>query len=89
MVTIGRNAAIAYIWGHAFAGFLAWILWLRIHLYRLIGFRNRLLVLINWVWDYLFYERAVRLIVPLPVSRTILKVLREVENNNEHSRRSR
>jgi NADH dehydrogenase len=71
MVTIGRNAAIAYIWGHAFAGFPAWILWLSIHLYSLIGFRNRLLVLINWAWDYLFYERAVRLVVSLPVSRTM------------------
>lgn len=71
MVTIGRNAAIAYIEGHAFAGFPAWILWLSIHLYSLIGFRNRLLVLINWAWDYLFYERAVRLIVSLPVSRTM------------------
>jgi NADH dehydrogenase len=54
MVTIGRNAAIAYVWGRAFAGFPAWILWLSIHLYGLIGFRNRLLVLINWAWDYLF-----------------------------------
>jgi NADH dehydrogenase len=71
MVTIGRNAAIAYIGGHAFAGFPAWILWLSIHLYSLISFRNRLLVLVNWSWDYLFYERAVRLIVSLPVSRTL------------------
>jgi NADH dehydrogenase len=70
MATIGRNAAIAHIWGHAFTGFPAWILWLSIHLYGLIGFRNRLLVLINWAWDYLFYERAVRLIVSLPVSQT-------------------
>jgi NADH dehydrogenase len=69
MVTIGRNAAIAYIGGHAFAGFPAWILWLSIHLYGLIGFRNRLLVLINWAWDYLFFERAVSLIVSLPVSQ--------------------
>ncbi len=75
MVTIGRNAAIAYISGHAFAGFPAWILWLSIHLYGLIGFRNRLLVLINWAWDYLFFERAASLIVSLPVSRTISKVL--------------
>jgi NADH dehydrogenase len=37
-----------------------------VHLFKLIGFRNRLLVLINWTWDYFFYERAVRLIVPSP-----------------------
>jgi len=66
MATIGRNAAIAYMWGHAFTGFPAWILWLGIHLYSLIGFRNRLLVLIDWAGDYLFYERAMRLIVSLP-----------------------
>ncbi|HEX7621060.1 MAG TPA: NAD(P)/FAD-dependent oxidoreductase [Anaerolineales bacterium] len=70
MVTIGRNAAIAYIGGHAITGFPAWILWLTIHLYSLIGFRNRLLVLINWAWDYLFFERAVHLIVSLPGSQT-------------------
>ena len=69
MVTIGRNSAIAYVGGHTFAGFPAWILWLSIHLYGLIGFRNRLLVLINWAWDYLFFERAVSLIVSTPVSR--------------------
>lgn len=76
MVTIGRNAAIAYIQGHAFSGFPAWILWLSIHIYSLIGFRNRLFVLINWAWDYLFYERAVRLIVSLPVPRTNPKMIR-------------
>ena len=70
MATIGRNAAIAHVWGHAFTGFPAWILWLGIHLYGLIGFRNRLLVLIDWAWDYLFYERAVRLIVSSPDSRS-------------------
>ncbi|MCC6544849.1 MAG: NAD(P)/FAD-dependent oxidoreductase [Nitrospirae bacterium] len=69
MVTIGRNAAIACIKGHAFAGFPAWVLWLSIHLYSLIGFRNRLLVLIEWAWDYFFYERPLSLIVSLPISR--------------------
>ena len=71
MVTIGRNAAIAHVWGRTFAGFPAWLLWLSIHLYGLIGFRNRLLVLIKWAWDYLFFERTVSLIVSLPVDRTI------------------
>ncbi len=73
MATIGRNSAIAYIGGKAVTGFPAWILWLSIHLFSLIGFRNRLLVLINWAWDYLFYERAVRLIVSLPFSRTTIE----------------
>jgi len=64
MATIGRNAAVAYIGGWAFTGFLAWLAWLGVHLVKLIGFRNRLIVLINWAWDYLFFERMVRLILP-------------------------
>jgi NADH dehydrogenase len=65
MVTIGRNAAVAHPFRRAFTGFPAWVLWLSFHLFKLIGFRNRLLVLINWAWDYFLYERAVRLILPL------------------------
>ena len=65
MAVIGRNAAVAHLFGRwAFTGFLAWVMWLALHLIRLIGFRNRLVVLINWAWDYLFYDRVVRLIIP-------------------------
>jgi NADH dehydrogenase len=64
MVVIGRNAGAVHLRGRAFTGFIAWVLWLGVHLIKLIGFRNRMLVLINWAWDYLFYERAVRLILP-------------------------
>ncbi|RPI07105.1 MAG: NAD(P)/FAD-dependent oxidoreductase [Ignavibacteriae bacterium] len=69
MATIGRHAAVATIGGRMFTGFPAWIVWLSVHLYKLIGFRNRLVVLINWAWDYFFYERAVRLILPTMQSR--------------------
>jgi len=62
LATIGRNAAVAYVFGMKFRGFLAWVVWLVVHLIGLIGFRNRLIVLINWTWDYFFYDRAVRLI---------------------------
>jgi NADH dehydrogenase len=62
LATIGRNAAVAYIHGVAFTGFLAWVVWLTVHLVQLIGFRNKLFVLLNWAWDYFFYERASRLI---------------------------
>jgi NADH dehydrogenase len=64
MVTIGRNSAVVQTGGWAFTGFFAWLLWLGVHFVKLIGFRNRLLVLVNWAWDYLFFERAVRLILP-------------------------
>jgi NADH dehydrogenase len=62
LATIGRNAAVAYIHGISFRGFPAWVVWLVVHLIQLIGFRNKLVVLINWAWDYLFYERGARLI---------------------------
>ena len=61
---IGRNAAVARLWGLSFRGFIAWVMWVGLHIYRLIGFRNRLVVLVNWAWDYLFGEHGVRLIVP-------------------------
>ncbi len=64
MITIGRNAAGAAIGSRTYTGFFAWILWLVIHLFNLIGFRNRVMVLINWAWDYLLYERAVRFVFP-------------------------
>jgi NADH:ubiquinone reductase (H+-translocating) len=64
MATIGRTAAVADIFGRAFTGFFAWLIWLAVHLAQLIGFRNRLVVLINWAWSYLFFERMVRLILP-------------------------
>jgi NADH dehydrogenase len=62
LATIGRNAAVAYIHGISFRGFPAWVVWLVVHLIQLIGFRNKLVVLINWAWDYFAYERAARLI---------------------------
>ncbi len=62
MVTIGRSAAVARIYGVRLSGFVAWVIWLTVHLIWLIGFRNRALVLVNWAWNYFTYERAVRLI---------------------------
>ncbi len=64
MVTIGRNAAVARIGGRSYRGFFAWVVWLVIHIMNLIGFRNRLFVMTNWAWDYFFFERTVRLIMP-------------------------
>jgi NADH dehydrogenase len=64
LATIGRNSAVAYVRGLKFTGFPAWIVWLFVHIVQLIGFRNRIVVLVNWAWDYFLYERAVRLITP-------------------------
>ncbi len=62
LATIGRNAAVARIGGLSLSGFLAWLIWVGLHIYRLIGFRNRLVVMLNWAWDYFFYDSQVRLI---------------------------
>ena len=62
LATIGRNAAVARLWGISFSGLPAWLIWVGLHVYRLIGFRNRLVVILNWAWDYFFYDSQVRLI---------------------------
>ena len=70
MATIGRNSAVAELpLGLRFRGFLAWLMWLGLHLVYLIGFRNRTTVLLNWAWNYFTYDRGARLIVdPAPPS---------------------
>ncbi len=64
MATIGRNAAVGQMHKFTFSGLFAWVVWLVIHNMYLVGFRNRLFVLINWARDYFFYDRSVRLILP-------------------------
>ena len=67
IATIGRAAAVADVRGWHLHGLVAWIAWLVVHLYYLIGFRNRLLVLLGWAWAYLTFERGARLITgPTP-----------------------
>ena len=66
MVAIGRNHAVARVFGRSFDGFPAWILWSLVHIAKLVGVRNRLFVLASWAWSYLFFERIARLIVPRP-----------------------
>jgi NADH dehydrogenase len=64
MATIGRTRAVAYIYNKIkLKGFPAWIAWLFLHLVTLLGFRNRVTVLFNWFWNYLTYDRSVRLIL--------------------------
>ncbi len=64
MATIGRNRAVAWIFYKVqLTGFIAWVAWLGLHLITLMGFRNRLNVFVNWVWNYLTYDRSVRIIL--------------------------
>ena len=62
LATIGRAAAVAEFGRIHISGFIAWLAWLFIHIFFLIGFRNRLLVFIQWAWSYVTYERGARLI---------------------------
>ncbi len=64
LAVIGRNAAVADLRAGSFTGFAAWVLWLVVHIFTLIGFRNRALVLVNWAWNYLTFRRTVRAILP-------------------------
>jgi NADH dehydrogenase len=66
MATIGRNAAIADIRGLRLSGFIAWLAWAGVHIINLIGFRNRVLVAMQWLWGYLTFQRGARLITGAP-----------------------
>lgn len=62
LATIGRAAAVAQIRKLHISGYLAWLSWLFVHIFFLIGFRNRIIVMIQWAWSYVTYERGARLI---------------------------
>jgi NADH dehydrogenase len=63
MATIGRSAAVAQIGKIKLTGFTAWLAWLGVHLIFLIGFRNRLAVLLQWTYSYFAYKRGARIVV--------------------------
>jgi NADH dehydrogenase len=66
MATIGRSAAVAWFWKIKISGWIAWLAWLFVHLIFLIGFRNKLAVLLQWTYSYFAYKRSARIITGLP-----------------------
>jgi NADH dehydrogenase len=62
LAVIGRGRAVADIWKLHFGGLLAWFVWTFVHIFFLIGFRNRILVMIQWAWSYITYGRGARII---------------------------
>ena len=66
MATIGRSQAVAQIGPLKLHGLVAWLAWVAVHIYQLVGFRNRLLVMMDWAWNYFVYDRPVRMIDPQP-----------------------
>lgn len=63
MATIGRNRAVVDLPRFKTQGFFAWLIWLFVHLFSLLGIKNRLFVFINWVWNYFTYDQSLRLII--------------------------
>ncbi len=64
MATIGRRRAVVWLYNRIpMKGYLAWVAWLALHLMTLLGFRNRVSVFVNWVWNYFTYDRSVRIIL--------------------------
>lgn len=63
MATVGRNRAVVEVKKLTFGGFIGWLAWMLLHLMLLVGFRNRVVVFINWLWNYLSYDRNIRLII--------------------------
>ncbi|MEL6989457.1 MAG: NAD(P)/FAD-dependent oxidoreductase, partial [Bacteroidota bacterium] len=63
MATIGRNKAVCDLPGFKFSGWFAWVLWLAVHLFALIGTKNKVFVFLNWMWNYVTYDQSLRLII--------------------------
>lgn len=74
MATVGRNRAVVDVGKIHFQGIFAWFTWMFVHLLTLVGFRNKLVVFVNWVWSYFSYDRGTRLII-----RTYNKKTKHVE----------
>jgi len=66
LATIGRAAAVAHLGRLNLSGWIAWMAWLLIHIFFLIGFRNRLVVIFEWAWSYFTAQRGARLITGAP-----------------------
>jgi NADH dehydrogenase len=86
MATIGRAKAVAKIAGLEFSGFIAWIIWVFVHIFTLVGFRNRARIFGEWIWLYLTFNRGVRLITSRYSERDRPKGIekkREIERETE------
>jgi NADH dehydrogenase len=84
LATIGRAAAVAQFGKLHFSGFLAWMSWLFIHIFFLVGFRNRMIVMIQWAWSYFTYDRSARLITGEPRT-TAASSMENARQNANHA----
>jgi NADH dehydrogenase len=81
MATVGRNLAVAELGAIKMKGFMAWVAWMMVHLMSIIGVKNRLFVLINWVWQYVTYDQSLRLIIR-PTEKKTKKNIYEKPSDN-------
>ncbi len=73
MATVGRNKAVAEFSKWRFGGFFAWFLWLVVHLRSILGVRNKMIVLFNWLWDYISYSHSLRMIVYAKKAKEVIE----------------
>ena len=73
MATVGRNKAVVDLSKRQMSGFLAWLVWMIVHLRSILGIKNKFLVFINWIWNYLTYNLSLRLIIQNPKRESIEK----------------
>lgn len=66
LATVGRNKAVADLKKLKLQGFIAWMVWMLVHLRSILGIKNKLMVLIEWVWSYFTYDQSIRLIIYIP-----------------------
>jgi NADH:ubiquinone reductase (H+-translocating) len=81
MATIGRNSAVADLTFLKFSGFIAWLTWMFVHLMSIVGVKNRLLIFVNWMWNYITYDQSLRLILKASDSK---KENIQTPANDEH-----
>ena len=63
MATVGKNRAVADLKKLSFSGMIAWWMWMAIHLISILGMRNKLNVMLNWIWNYFTYSTSLRLLL--------------------------
>ena len=73
MATVGRNRAVAEFSKMKFGGFMAWVLWLVVHLRSILGVRNKLIVLLNWLWNYVSYSQSLRMIIYAKKAKEVIE----------------
>jgi len=82
MATVGRNLAVAEIGKLKMKGFFAWFVWMMVHLMSIIGIKNRFLILINWIWQYITYDQSLRLIIKPNLKKETNE--KDITNTIEH-----